>query len=169
MNSLSNKNTNTLYPFRAPNDIPRTPKGFLATPTQSDLFQISAGFVGYVSPKTGQLQTDEDSLALKPRELYEVIWRIQNTGINPWPKRCRIKVSQLPTKDERSSFLKFGQTYVLHNPEVPPGSTFDVHAAFPAPSTPGNYFRKWRLTSPKDIIFGPVLTSLFEVDEHPNP
>jgi len=100
-----------------------------------------------------------DSSEVCANEKVEKVWRLLNSGEQPWPVgSCLVYISGDKLSADES---------VIIDREVLPDETIDINFAFTAPSKPGRYISHFRMARPDGQLFGQRIYIDIIVDEKP--
>ena len=102
--------------------------------------------------------TIPDKTRLDPGQKFVKTWLVQNTGTCPWStsyKLAYIDGSKMAGSD-------------IHVPlDVPVGQQAQLSVKMEAPTSPGDYFGRWKMYNANNVAFGSILTVVIKVGELP--
>jgi hypothetical protein len=102
--------------------------------------------------------TIPDKTQLDPGQKFVKTWLVQNTGTCPWLTSYKL------------SFIdgtKMAGTDVFVPLEVPVGAQAQLSVRLEAPTSPGDYYGRWKMYNANKFPFGSILTVVIKVGPGP--
>ena len=101
--------------------------------------------------------TVPDGTVFKPREKFNKVWRVKNTGTCAWDEGFGLILWAGPSMDGYAIYFSSND-----NP-VQPGGVVDLGINMKAPFEPGDYVAHWTMIDDKGKTFGGDLTVFIKV------
>jgi len=92
-------------------------------------------------------QSPADNTSVKTNQVFNIIWRLRNTGTTTWNNQYTYRfysaANKLPTSANGYNLTQ----------NVPPNSEVELKVVATAPGTPGTYDTRWVITNPEGVNF----------------
>lgn len=129
-----------------------------ATPTRPDLraaATATAEFRSRLGLEFVEDVTIPDDTVVLPGARFLKIWRVLNSGEEPWPAGSRLVYA--------SGDVLGGAASVSLAEPVAPGDTVELGVSMTAPSLAGSYHGSWQMQAPDGYLFGSTLAVIVQV------
>lgn len=93
-------------------------------------------------------QSPSDNTSVKTGQIFNVIWRLRNTGTTTWNNQYAYRFYSASNKLSTSA-----NGYNLTT-TVPPNGEVELKVVATASTTPGTYDTRWVITNPQGVNFG---------------
>jgi len=98
--------------------------------------------------------TIPDKTRLDPGQKFVKTWLVQNTGTCPWSTTYKLSFVDGSKMAGSDAFVPL---------EVPVGQQAQLSVKLEAPTSPGDYYGRWKMYNANDIPFGSILTVVIKV------